>query len=229
MARKGKLTTIAILKTKPASKPVRLFAGGGRYLEVMPTGSRYWRMKYRHAGKGKRLALDVFPAVTQDDACKARGKARVILADARDPAVARKADKLRKSIMAGNSFKSVADDWLAVKAPGWTPLQHNKEKGRLVNHAYPWIGGLPIAELGVGEIRPLLDRLVKAGLLEQAHRLREQLSRVFRHAVSNEKANRDPAHARRTGSRSARNARDDQRNARHARRGTGQWHHGWAG
>lgn len=194
MSNIGKLTAVAVSKAKPGPKAQRLFDGGGLYLEVMPTGARYWRMKYRHGGKEKRLAFGVYPEVTLAKARDERGKARDILAGGRDPSAVNKAEKLRKGIATGNTFKSVGDDWLAVKAHGWTPLQHDKEKGRLTNHAYPWIGALPVGELGVAEVRPLLDRLVKAGHLEQAHRLREQISRVFRHAVANEKASRDPAH-----------------------------------
>ncbi|HUX24820.1 MAG TPA: hypothetical protein VMV87_09415 [Burkholderiales bacterium] len=36
-------------------------------------------------------------------------------------------------------------------------------------------------------------KLVKQGHIEQAHRLRHQLSRVFRFAVATERASRDPA------------------------------------
>jgi integrase len=194
MAVKDKLTASAVLKARPGAKPCRHFDGGGLYLEVMPNGSKYWRMKYRHAGREKRLAFGVYPAVSLAKAREEREKARAILAEDRDPLAAAKAEKLRKTLSAGNTFKAVADDWLAVRKHGWTPLQHVKEKGRLENHAYPWIGALPVAELGVLEVRPLLDRLVKAGHIEQAHRLREQLSRVFRHAVANEQASRDPAH-----------------------------------
>ena len=188
------LTDTAIRKAKPSDKVQRLFDGGGLYLEITPAGGRYWRLKYRHTGKEKRLAIGVYPAVTLAAAREGREKARAQLRAGKDPSTERKADRLRTNIAVGNTFQAVGDDWLAVRAHGWTPLQSKKERGRLANHAYPWIGALPIAEVGVSEIRPLLDRLVKAGHLEQAHRLREQMSRVFRHAVANEKAMRDPAH-----------------------------------
>lgn len=188
------LTDTAVRKAKPADKIRRLFDGGGLYLELMPTGARYWRLKYRHAGKEKRLALGVYPTVTLAAAREAREKAKATLRLGRDPSIEKRTEKLRASVVQGNTFRALGDDWLSVRASGWTPLQLTKERGRLENHAYPWVGDLPIAEVGVGEIRPLLDRLVKAGHLEQAHRLREQMSRVFRHAVANEKASRDPAH-----------------------------------
>jgi integrase len=80
-----------------------------------------------------------------------------------------------------------------MKAHQWTTLQLEKEQGRLQNHAFPWLGRLPIADLGVPEIRPLLSRIVKRSHLEQAHRPRHQLSRIFRYAVATERAARDPA------------------------------------
>ncbi|MGH8829805.1 MAG: Arm DNA-binding domain-containing protein, partial [Polaromonas sp.] len=44
------------------------FDGGGLYLEVTKAGGRYWRLKYRHGGKEKRLAFGVYPAVSLKDA-----------------------------------------------------------------------------------------------------------------------------------------------------------------
>jgi hypothetical protein len=49
MAGKGieKLSDVAVNIVAPKDKPFRLADGGGLYLEVMPNGSKYWRLKYR--------------------------------------------------------------------------------------------------------------------------------------------------------------------------------------
>lgn len=39
-AHAGKLTSVAIKSAKHGDRPVRLFDGGGLYLELMPNGSR---------------------------------------------------------------------------------------------------------------------------------------------------------------------------------------------
>jgi hypothetical protein len=39
------LTDRAIRNGKPSDKPVRLFDGGGMYLEITPTGGKWWRFK----------------------------------------------------------------------------------------------------------------------------------------------------------------------------------------
>lgn len=55
------LTDIACKTAKPKEKRYKMADGGGMYLEVMPTGSKYWRLKYRFQELEKRLALGVYP------------------------------------------------------------------------------------------------------------------------------------------------------------------------
>lgn len=54
------LTIMAVRNAKPKDKLYRLYDERGLYLEVMPNGSKYWRLKYRFNGKEKRLALGVY-------------------------------------------------------------------------------------------------------------------------------------------------------------------------
>jgi hypothetical protein len=57
------LTETAIRQTNPALRALKLFDGRGLFLLLQPTGSRYWRFKYRINGKEKLLALGVYPDV----------------------------------------------------------------------------------------------------------------------------------------------------------------------
>jgi hypothetical protein len=43
----GNLTAVRIKNAKPGKH----FDGGGLYLDVRPTGARYWRLKYRFGGR----------------------------------------------------------------------------------------------------------------------------------------------------------------------------------
>ncbi len=61
------LTKIECDKAQSKDKPYKLADGAGMYLEVMPNGSKYWRLKYRWLGKERRLALGVFPLITLAD------------------------------------------------------------------------------------------------------------------------------------------------------------------
>src|SRR5690606_1964405 len=122
-------------------------------LEVMPTGSKYWRMKYRFAGREKRLAIGVYPEVPLKQASLDRDAARALLRDGRDPSAEKRAAKTRAKVAAENSLEAVAREWLEVRRPNWTAGQFLKEEARLQNHAFPWVGSMPIADVGVAEIK----------------------------------------------------------------------------
>ena len=83
------------------------------YLEVTAAGGKYWRMKYRHGGKEKRLALGVYPAVSLAQARKDRDQAREALAAGNDPAQLKRDAKLTKTAGDASTFEKVARQWWA--------------------------------------------------------------------------------------------------------------------
>ena len=87
------LTDVAIRRAKPCDSPVRMFDGGGLYIEIVPSGGKWWRLKYRYAGKEKRLSLGTFPDTGLKAARDARDSARKQLAAGVDPSADRKAEK----------------------------------------------------------------------------------------------------------------------------------------
>jgi hypothetical protein len=78
----------------PREKPYRLTDGDGMYLEVSPSGGKYWRFKYRFGGKQKVLALGVHPDVTAAAARRQRESSRALLAAGIDPSEARKEERI---------------------------------------------------------------------------------------------------------------------------------------
>lgn len=71
-----KLNARQVDAAKPREKAYKLADGAGLYLEVVPSGSRYWRMKYRFNGKEKRMAFGVYPAVSLAQARALRDEAK---------------------------------------------------------------------------------------------------------------------------------------------------------
>lgn len=71
-----KLNDKAVQAAKPREKAYKLSDGDGLYLEVLPASGKYWRLKYRHLGKEKRLAFGVYPAVSLAVARAKRWEAR---------------------------------------------------------------------------------------------------------------------------------------------------------
>jgi len=79
------LTDTAIRTAKPTDKPFRLFDAGGPYIEVSPSGGKWWRFKYRVGGKEKRISLGVYPEVSLKTAREKRDEVRKTLASGVDP------------------------------------------------------------------------------------------------------------------------------------------------
>lgn len=155
-----RLTVLAARKAEPREKPYKLAAGGGLYLEVIPTGAKYWRWKYRYGSKEKRIALGVFPEISLARAGELRDEARAQLRNGVDPAAQRKLDKLANHLSAENTFAAIAREWLDTKAGKWVPEHTVKIRAWLENHVFPWIGDKPVAELEAPEVLSMLRRLV---------------------------------------------------------------------
>ncbi|WP_420237363.1 integrase arm-type DNA-binding domain-containing protein [Telmatobacter bradus] len=58
------LTDTQIRKAKQSDKPYRMSDGGGLYLQIVPSGGKLWRWKYRFDGKEKLMALGKYPDVS---------------------------------------------------------------------------------------------------------------------------------------------------------------------
>ena len=185
------LTDTGIKNAKRGDKTVRLFDGGGLYLEVSPAGGKWWRLKYRFGGKEKRLSLGVYPDVSLKNARQRRDDARKLLANAIDPSENRKAVKATKTDRAANSFEVIAHEWFAKKSPGWAASNAKKIIQRLENDAFPWLGARPIAEITPPELLKSLRRIEERGAVESAHRMRNYCGQIFLYAIATGRAERD--------------------------------------
>jgi len=187
------LTDTAVRNAKPGAKPVRLFDERGLYLEVSPTGGKWWRVKYRLDGKEKRLSLGVYPDVSLKDARDRRDAARRLLADGIDPSENRKAQKSARADRAANSFEVVAREWFAKFSATWATHHGDRIIRRFERDIFPWIGGRPISEVTAPELLTVVRRIESRGALETAHRALGNCGQVFRYAVATGRAQRDPS------------------------------------
>ncbi|HFO6081300.1 TPA: tyrosine-type recombinase/integrase [Escherichia coli] len=90
------LTARQVETARPKEKDYKLSDERGLYLLVKTTGARYWRLKYRIAGKEKKLALGVYPDVSLAEARIKRDDARKIISEGGDPGEKKRKEKLRK-------------------------------------------------------------------------------------------------------------------------------------
>ncbi|WP_342657275.1 tyrosine-type recombinase/integrase [Sphingomonas sp. NY01] len=187
------LTFAAIKNSRGREKPYKLTDSDGLFLYVTPNGGRYWRMNYRHLGKQKTLAFGVYPDIGLADAREQRDAARKVLAKGDDPAEKARLDRLAATVAAANSFKAVADEWLAkVEREGRSAVTMRKLRWLLafINGS---IGKRPIASITAQEILVMLRKMEGKGKYETAKRLRSTCSQIFRYAIATARAERDVA------------------------------------
>jgi hypothetical protein len=114
------LTDTAIRRAKAQLKPYKMFDSGGLFLLVTASGGKWWRFKYRFAGKEKLLSLGVFPEISLKEARDRRDQERKNLAHKIDPAINRKAVKAAWTDNQSNSFEVVAREWVGKQSSVWS-------------------------------------------------------------------------------------------------------------
>ena len=173
------LTETAIRSAKPRERPYKLFDERGLYLLVAPTGGRLWRVRYRHGGKEKLLALGAYPDVPLRRAREKRDEARRLVADGIDPNVQRQADKATLC----HTFEIVAREWLELLKNSIRASTLERERSQLERFVFPDLGNRPIAQLTTPEVLTVLKKIEARGTTDTAHRVRSSCVRILRYAA----------------------------------------------
>jgi integrase len=186
------LTDTAIRNAKPRDKTYTLGDGEGMYLEVMPNGTRFWRMAYRQAnGKKNRLTFGKYPEVSLAEARDKRLAARKQLAQGVDPGRTKREEKQAREKAALNTFEAVARAWLARTAVERAASTQEKNTAWLERNIFPAIGALPISTIKPWDVLSALRVIEKRGAIESAHKIKQLCGQVFRFAVASGLADRD--------------------------------------
>lgn len=187
------LSDTTLRNAKPKESPYSIADDRGLSILIQPTGSKWWRLRYRYEGKAKMLSLGIYPDVGLKDARERRDEARKLLASGIDPGANRKAQKAAKQDRATNSFEVVAREWYTKNATSWAENHGNRIIRRLERDIFPWIGVRPIADVTAPELLTVIHRIEKRGAVETAHRALSNCGQVFRYAVATGRASRDPS------------------------------------
>lgn len=178
--------------SKAKDKAYKLSDGGGLYLLVNTNGSRYWRLKYRVAGKEKLLALGVYPDVSLSDARAKRDEAKRTLAAGGDPGEVKQTEKQAKILAVSNSFEALAIEWHEHKRPNWSQGYASDIQEYLQKDVFPFIGKRAIAEIKAAEMLLVLRKMEQRGVLDKLKKTRQACRQIFTYAVITGRAEHNP-------------------------------------
>lgn len=187
-----KLTARQISTAKPTEKPYKLSDGGGLYLLVNPNGSRYWRMKYRYAGKEKLLSIGVYPDVTLAEARDKRIEAKRILATGDDPSEVKQAAREAKSLAVNNSFELLALEWHDHKKSSWSSGYADDILEYLRKDIFPYIGKKAITDIKPMTMLSVLKKMEERGVLDKLKKTRQACRQIFTYAIITGRAEFNP-------------------------------------
>lgn len=186
------LTDSAIKAAKPKASQYKLHDEKGLLLIVRPAGGKLWRLKYRFAGKEQQLTIGTYPEVGLKEARERRDAARKVIAEGKDPSTEKKRDKIAAAISAGNTFKVVAEEFIAKRQrEGMADATVAKCRWHL--DRLDKLQGRPIAEIEAFELLAVLRKMETRGNLEAARQVRSFASRVFRYGVATTRCKHDVA------------------------------------
>ncbi|MDP5279940.1 integrase arm-type DNA-binding domain-containing protein [Sphingomonas sp. DG1-23] len=187
------LTDIQCKKAAPGEKDYKLSDSGGLYLFVTTKGAKSWRLKYRFAGREKRLVMGLYPDVTLKDARDRRDDAKKLLREHKDPLIEERKRKAAAHSAAGATFKVVAERWYAAQLGRWARVNATKIAQALKRDVYPEIGALPLVDIDGPTVLALLRKIEKRGAIDSAKRIRQHISAVFGYGMAEGLCFADPA------------------------------------
>lgn len=185
------LTDITLRAAKAKDKQYKLSDSGGLYLLVQPNGKKYWRLKYYFAGKEKLLSIGAYPVIGISEAREKSLLAKKQLTNNIDPSEHKKEQKLKNSVNAANSFKSIAIEWHNNQKQRWTVRHAIYVLRRIEADIFPILASRPINEIKAPELLAVLRLIETRGAIDIAHRVLQTCGQVFRYAIATGRAERD--------------------------------------
>ena len=174
------LTDTGIRRARAKEKRYMISDGNGLYIEVMPSGKKYWRLRYWLNKKEYKKSLGPYPEISLKEA-----------RDLRDQ-IKRSVVRTGQPVVATNTFEAVANEWLEKKVlPIRTPRHIETVTSRLRRFVFPHIGQKPIGDITSPDVLALLREMEDREIYESAHRVRQIIGQVFRYGIATGVTERD--------------------------------------
>lgn len=186
------LKDVEVRNAKPTDKPRKLNDGNGLTLLMHPNGSKYFQLRFTLHDKEKTLQLGVYPDMGLAAARKAAKAARQLVSTGIDPVQDKRIQAAKKAVSAATTFRSVAEQWLAIKQRTLAPSSYRKMIETFNANVYPRLGALPIKDVSALVVRDAMQAMERRGALELMAKCRAWIRGVFDFALSEEMLQHNP-------------------------------------
>ena len=177
-----KVNQLSTLKVKAITKAGYHSDGAGLHLKVTATGSKSWIFKYALNKKTTEMGLGALSDVGLAQAREMVQGYRKLLAQGIDPKVSRDAQRHLRDAQQSQTFEKCASAFIKSKRAGWSNTKHADQwTNTLTAYAYPVIGHLAPADITVGHLMQILEKIWSTKH-ETATRVRSRIEQVLDYA-----------------------------------------------
>lgn len=184
------LTDAKVRKIKPLEKRAKYADEKGMYLEVLPTGGMYWRLKFRINGKESVFSIGIYPDISLANARIERDKAKLLIQQGINPNEAKK--RQQQEIDQDNLFKTLALEWMENRKDMIKDGTYQRDLTVFEKDIFPFLGKLPIDQIKGKDVLDCAKRIEDRGAQEMAKRSIPLVGRVFRFAIRKGLIENDP-------------------------------------
>ncbi|MGB0467076.1 MAG: tyrosine-type recombinase/integrase [Pontibacterium sp.] len=189
------LSDAKVRTLKAKAKTYKLLDYEGLYIEVRPSGRKYWRYRFNlKGGKEGIYTIGEYPGITLSSARKQRDIARAQAKQNINPNQARKQREAQVTAQNVNTFAAIEQSFSQSKRESWS-LSYVSQYDRIMkNDILPVIGTMPIATIEAAHILVILEKINSRGAVTIAANAKMHISRVFRFAAGQLLVTYDPTH-----------------------------------
>jgi integrase len=172
-----RITELGIQALRPKTTRYEKAAGGLLYVQVMPTGSKRFKLRYRIDGRTRNMTLQT--GLSLAAARKEEASAAYMIEQGVDPALARQQARQEQQLAAGDTLAAVVAEY----------LRRMRREGRLRSiertaqvfeaKILPVLGARPIGAILRSEVIRLLDKVEEEGGPAAADEVFSLLSRLM--------------------------------------------------
>ena len=180
----SKLTDTKCRTAKMSDKAYKLSDGQQMYLYVSVRGTKTFRIDYCCGGARRTLSIGQYPAISLRQARLRRDEIKQQLAMGVDP---------NGKPDAGKDFRSISLRWLKKKSAIWSIGHAKRVSSRLARDVFPDLGDVPIKSIGAIDVLAAVRKVEARGAVDVARQTRQTIGQIFRFAVAEGEADRNPA------------------------------------
>ncbi|RUP35982.1 MAG: DUF4102 domain-containing protein [Acinetobacter sp.] len=184
------LTDAQVRKIKPLDKKKRYSDEKGLYLEVTPSGGRFWRLKYRFNGRESTLTIGSYPEISLAQARRARDEARIQLYNNIDPNAVK--NQRLQQMDESTLFKSLAMEWMEDRKAVIKETTYLRDLSVFEKDLFPALGDMPIDQIKGKDVLACAKKIEERGAQEMAKRSIPLAGRIFRFAIRKGIIENDP-------------------------------------